>query len=247
MSALVSLGVELRTKVIYLGTSLLGVFIAFLHEIEVWTYLVVYPLVTGTGVLCTFTPFEHLKASLSLSGYLTLGVLVVWVTYMGTTFLLPSLYRREAKGLVGILWGHLLVQGMCGLCVGMTGPFLVHTLIPFTSGHLPQLEAYVSFVWVVYGGIHFSLGLCWAVCILLVTTPGVGTTLGNNRRWVHLGALCLSALLSPPELSLQLLCTLSLCLCLETVFLVTTLATTYTHLPRYRGFEMGGLQDGGKD
>lgn len=129
----------------------------------------------------------------------------------------------------------------------MTGPFLVHTLIPFTSGHLPQLEAYVSFVWVVYGGIHFSLGLCWAVCILLVTTPGVGTTLGNNRRWVHLGALCLSALLSPPELSLQLLCTLSLCLCLETVFLVTTLATTYTHLPRYRGFEMGGLQDGGKD
>ena len=78
MSALVSLGVELRTKVIYLGTSLLGVFIAFFHEIEVWTYLVVYPLVTGTGVLCTFTPFEHLKASLSLSGYLTLGVLVVW-------------------------------------------------------------------------------------------------------------------------------------------------------------------------
>jgi Sec-independent protein secretion pathway component TatC len=177
--------------------------------LQQWTpclYLLTGPLGPQVGPLLSFRVTEGVTLWLGVSGVVATVCTLPLVAYQGVCFVRPGLYgssgrwwsRRVCLVLVG--QGCLLAVSLGWVAPTWCGVFLQQQASQGLQ-YLPHLGTYLHTL----GGV---VGLCQLLG-LLWWCPGLDWGLHSRRRgW--LGALLLSALLSPPEPLVQGLGTLLL-------------------------------------
>lgn len=101
------------------------------------------------------------------------------------------------------------------------------TNVANTWHHVPRLIHYVSFSITFSFGMQLFSQLPWLALILYKIWPFPIHSFYTLRKYVHVGALCLSAFLCPPDLYLQTYLWLVFVVCIETMYLCICIASTY--------------------
>lgn len=129
-------------------------------------------------------------------------------------FVSPALYRHEKKTAVPFILSSVLMFTLgtvyCYFVVfGALFPFIA-SFSPQSVNFAPDIEAYISFLLHMF--LAFGLAFETPVAVFLMVSSGVFElkSLKKARRYVIVGAFAVSAVLTPPDVTSQLLLALPL-------------------------------------
>lgn len=205
-ASLMSHLLELRERLLKAGGSVLLVFLVLLPFAQQVFALVAKPLMSklpaGATMVATqvaspfLTPF---KATF----YTAILLAMPLVIYQVWAFVAPGLYRREKRVAV-----PLLVSSVLLFFVGVA--FAYFAIFPVMFGFftasapsgvqvMTDINAYLDFVLVLF--ISFGVAFEVPVAVVLLAVIGVVSVkaLAAARRYVFLGAFCISMVLTPPD------------------------------------------------
>lgn len=222
--------IELRQRLVRAALSVLVVFLALTPFMKQIYDLLAAPLTAtlppGTKLLATsvVSPFlVPLKATL-LVGFV---IALPYVLYQAWAFVAPGLYRHEKRLAVPIIVSSvaMFLAGIafCYFVVFRLLFPVINSFAPSSVSFAPDIDAYFSFVL----GMFFAFGLTFETPIVLVVLTRLGIVsvdqLRGARPYFIVGAFIVAAIVTPPDVTSQLLLAVPLCLLFEIGLVVSML------------------------
>ncbi len=177
---------------------------------------------------------EALQSMFLISLFICSMCMFPFIYYFIITFILPSCFKTEIYYIYIISIGSILSSMLAYLLtIYILVPNVLHfflyldTNVANTWHHVPRLIHYVSFSITFSFGMQLFSQLPWLALILYKIWPFPIHSFNTLRKYVHVGALCLSAFLCPPDLYLQTYLWLVFVVCIETMYLCICIASTY--------------------
>ena len=180
----------------------------------------------GTSLLAVGV-ISPVMGPLKLVLFVAFAVSLPWVLWQLWQFVAPGLYKKEKKSAL-----IFVISSLCMFAAGTAYCYFVvfNFLFPFIASFAPQsisfapdVESYISFMlhMFVSFGLAFEtpVALCFLICFD-ITSP---ETLKLARRYIIVGAFALPAVLSPPDVTSQLLLALPLIALFEAGMMISTL------------------------
>ncbi len=222
--------VELRSRLIRAALAILVVFICLMPWASQIYDLLALPLINampeGTRMISTgvVAPFlVPIKVTAMAAFVIALPV----VLYQTWAFVAPGLYAHERRFALPVVVGStllfLLGMAFCYFFVfGMVFKFIAG-FAPASITVAPDIEQYLSFVMSMFlaFGITFEVPI---VVLLLVRTGLVSVAqLREARRYVIVGAFVVAAVVTPPDVTSQLMLAIPMCVLFEIGLLLASL------------------------
>jgi sec-independent protein translocase protein TatC len=222
--------IELRLRLVRAAAAILIVFAAlspFMRQIfDVLSKPMMAALPQGTKLLATgvIAPF---MVPLKVTLFSALLIALPYVLYQVWAFVAPGLYQHEKRlALPVIVSSVLMFFGGIAYCY-----FVVFRVIfPFMTRFAPQsvsvtpdIDAYFNFVLRMF--VAFGVTFEVPIAVLLLVRMGVTSVarLRRARPYAIVGAFVVAAILTPPDVTSQLLLALPLCLLFELGLLLAAL------------------------
>ncbi|MCH9608534.1 MAG: Sec-independent protein translocase protein TatC [Chlamydiales bacterium] len=209
---------EFRATLIKIAfTLLLGFSLTFFFHKPILSWLIA-PIESQLVLLSPFEGFAvACKVAFLSALVLTSPLLLIHLL----SFILPALYTKERKLLLPLLFASFFFMvGGALFCYGVTLPLALNFLKKFSLGiNLWTLTHTVSFIL----SLLFAHALAFECVVIgfVLTHYAIFThsRLIQSRRYVYVGLLIASAILTPPDVISQLLLALPLTLLFEGMIL----------------------------
>jgi sec-independent protein translocase protein TatC len=231
--------IELRQRLVRAAAAILIVFAAltpFMREIfDLMSRPMIEALPQGTKLLATgvIAPF---MVPLKVTLFSALLIALPYVLYQVWAFVAPGLYQHEKRLAVPVIVSSVLMFfGGVAYCY-----FVVFRVIfPFMTRFAPQsvsvspdIDAYFNFVLRMF--VAFGVTFEVPIAVLLLVRMGMTSVarLRQARPYAIVGAFVVAAILTPPDVTSQLLLALPLCLLFELGLLLAALFGTRRAEPR---------------
>jgi sec-independent protein translocase protein TatC len=211
-ATLISHLVELRTRVLKAGVTVLAVFVCLVPFAQQIFTGVADPLMSklpeGSTMIATqvaspfITPF---KTTLFVALFFAMPVVI----YQVWAFVAPGLYRREKKFAVPLVISSIVLF-YCGIAFAYWVVFplmfaFFTSVTPEGVAMMTDISSYLDFILTIF----FAFGLAFEVPIatVMLVASGLMSTksLRGKRPYVFLGAFVLGMLLTPPDVISQTL------------------------------------------
>jgi len=217
--------IELRRRLLYcVAALLLSFFVAFYFAEQIFGFLV-HPLAAAGQTKVIYTQiFEAFFVQVKVAFFAAMMLSFPVIANQLWQFVAPGLYRQEKKALLPFLLATpVLFIGGAAMAYYIAVPMALHFLLSYqgdlgggiTQEALPSVAAYLSFVmqFLFAFGVSFLL----PVVLMLLERAGIVTRkqLVGARRYAIVGAFAIAAVLTPPDVSSQLLLAIPLCLLYE--------------------------------
>jgi sec-independent protein translocase protein TatC len=222
--------IELRSRVVRAALAVLVVFLAlspFMRQIfDVLSQPMVHALPQGAKLLATgvITPFMvPLKVTLFAAFLLASPV----VLYQAWAFVAPGLYQHEKRLALPVLVSSV---GMFFAGIAYCYVVVFRVIFSFISGFAPEnvnvspdIEQYFDFVMRMF--IAFGLAFEVPIVVVLLVRFGIVSVakLRHLRPYMVVGAFVIAAIVTPPDVSSQMLLAVPLWLLFELGVLLGTL------------------------
>jgi sec-independent protein translocase protein TatC len=219
--------VELRNRLIRAVAAIIVVFLCLMPwASEIYDLLaspMLHSLPEGTKMIATgvITPFfVPVKITLMAAFVISLPV----VLYQAWAFVAPGLYAHERRfALPMVVGGTLLfITGMafCYFFVFQTVFHFIATFAPKSITVAPDIEQYLSFVMTMF--LAFGVTFEVPIIVLLLVKTGLVTVkqLREARRYVIVGAFVVAAVVTPPDVTSQIMLALPMCVLYEVGVLI---------------------------
>jgi sec-independent protein translocase protein TatC len=214
--------VELRDRLMRALVAILLVFVCMMPWSGVVYDLLAQPMMAnlpaGTKMIATgvVTPFMvPLKVTLLAAFLVALPV----VLYQAWAFIAPGLYAHEKKFALPLVIGStflfLLGVAFCYFFVFGTVFKFITQFAPASITPAPDIEQYLNFVMTMFlaFGVTFEVPV---VVVLLVKFNIVGIDkLKEARPYAIVGAFVIAAVVTPPDVTSQLMLAIPMCLLFE--------------------------------
>ncbi|HSD39423.1 MAG TPA: twin-arginine translocase subunit TatC [Rhodocyclaceae bacterium] len=219
--------VELRNRLIRAVAAIIVVFLCLMPWASNIYDLLAAPMLQslpeGTKMIATgvITPFfVPVKITLMAAFVIALPV----VLYQAWAFVAPGLYAHERRfALPMVVGGTLLfITGMafCYFFVFQTVFHFIATFAPKSITVAPDIEQYLSFVMTMF--LAFGVTFEVPIIVLLLVKTGLVTVkqLREARRYVIVGAFVVAAVVTPPDVTSQIMLALPMCVLYEVGLLI---------------------------
>ncbi|MFT3733608.1 MAG: twin-arginine translocase subunit TatC [Rhodocyclaceae bacterium] len=214
--------VELRNRLIRAVLAIVVVFLCLMpfasHIYDLLAAPMLQNLPEGTKMIATgvVAPFfVPIKVTLMAAFVLALPV----VLYQAWGFVAPGLYAHERRFVLPMIIGStfLFLAGMafCYFFVfGMVFKFIAN-FAPASITVAPDIEEYLSFAISMF--LAFGVTFEVPIVVLVLVKTGLVTVaqLREARRYVIVGAFVVAAVVTPPDVTSQLLLAIPMCLLYE--------------------------------
>jgi sec-independent protein translocase protein TatC len=231
--------IELRNRLIRAGLAILVAFLCLMPWAGDIYDLLAHPMMAalpeGTRMIATgvVTPFMvPVKVTLMVAFVLALPV----VLYQAWAFVAPGLYAHERRFALPMIVGSTLLfalgMAFCYFFVFGTVFSFIASFAPKSITPAPDIEQYLSFVMTMFlaFGVTFEVPV---VVILLVKTGLVSIEqLSQARRYVIVGAFVVAAVVTPPDVTSQIMLAVPMCLLFEVGLLIARLMQNRTQPDR---------------
>jgi len=222
--------IELRQRLVKAAIAVLIVFLSLTPFMNRIYDLLAAPLTAilpeGTKLLATsvVSPFlVPLKATL-LVGFV---IALPFVLYQVWAFVAPGLYRHEKRlALPVIVSSFLMFLAGVAFCYFVVFRLLfpvIRSFAPSSVSFAPDIDAYFSFVL----GMFVAFGLTFETPIVLVALTRLGIVsvakLKSIRPYFIVGAFIIAAVVTPPDVTSQMMLALPLCLLFELGLLISSI------------------------
>lgn len=221
--------IELRTRLIraLIGVGLVSLclmpFASHIYDLLAAPMMAALPQgakMIATGVVAPF--FVPLKVTL-LVGFL---IALPWVLWQVWAFVAPGLYAHEKR-----LAGPLVIASTLLFFLGMAFCyfFVFGTVFKFIAGFSPKsilpapdIEQYLSFVMTMF--LAFGVTFEVPIVVILLVKIGLVTVkkLREIRSYVIVAAFVIAAVVTPPDVSSQIMLAVPMCLLYEIGILVAS-------------------------
>jgi sec-independent protein translocase protein TatC len=214
--------VELRERMMWAGGAVLLTFFCLVPWSGTVYDLLAQPMIAtlppGTKMIATgvITPFMvPLKVTLMAAFVLALPV----VLYQAWGFVAPGLYAHEKKFALPLVIGStfLFLAGIafCYFFVFGTVFKFIAQVSPSSITPAPDIEQYLSFVMTMF--LAFGVTFEVPVAVVLLVKFGVVSLdkLKEMRPYAIVGAFVISAVVTPPDVTSQILLAVPMCLLFE--------------------------------
>lgn len=201
--------VELRSRLLKLGTAVVLVFVVLLPFSKTIFNFVAEPLVSQLdgGQMIATNPISVVFTPFKLTFIVALAVAMPIVLYQVWAFVAPGLYRKERRFAFPLLASSIaLFYAGIAFAYFVLFPLVFKFLVAFAPDIvdvLPDITHYVSFVVM----ISFVFGLAFEVPVATVLIVWTGLTtpakLSKARPYVFLGAFVIGMFLTPPDVISQ--------------------------------------------
>jgi sec-independent protein translocase protein TatC len=220
--------VELRQRLVRSAIAVLVVMVAltpFMKEIyDLFAAPLTNTLPPGTKLLATsvVSPFlVPLKATLLVAFIIALPV----VLYQAWAFVAPGLYKHEKRlALPIIVSSFLMFLAGVAFCYFVVFRLLfpvIYSFAPSSVNFAPDIEAYFSFALTMF----FAFGLTFETPIVLVVLTRLGIVTVDKLRAIRpyfiVGAFIVAAIVTPPDVTSQLMLAIPLCVLFELGILIS--------------------------
>lgn len=221
---------ELRNRLIRAVLALLVVFLCMMPFASEIYDLLALPMLQNlpegtkmiaTGVVAPF--FVPIKVTL-LAAFV---VALPFVLYQAWAFVAPGLYAHERRFVLPMIVGStfLFLAGMafCYFFVfGMVFKFIA-SFAPASITVAPDIEQYLSFAISMF--LAFGVTFEVPVVVLVLVKTGLVTVaqLREARRYVIVGAFVVAAVVTPPDVTSQLLLAIPMCILYEVGILLAAM------------------------
>jgi sec-independent protein translocase protein TatC len=222
--------IELRQRLVKSAVAVLVVTVAlmpFMKQIyDLFAAPITQTLPAGTKLLATsvVSPFlVPLKATLLVAFVIALPV----VLYQAWAFVAPGLYKHEKRlALPIIVSSFMMFLAGVAFCYFVVFRLLFPVIYSFTPeavNFAPDIEAYFSFVLTMF----FAFGLTFETPIVIVVLTRLGMVtvekLRSIRPYFVVGAFIVAAVVTPPDVTSQLMLAVPLVILFELGILVSAL------------------------
>ena len=161
------------------------------------------------GPLHYFAPMEAFKVQLEFGAFLAIALSFPWCMFQIWSFIVPALKKTERKFILrGTFLSSLLFLLGAAFCIVLILPLLMKFSAGFSSSELMPmlgLEPFLSLA----GGITLAFGLMFQLPLLVLLAVRFGwlsaAAVRHARPYVWTAILILSALLTPPDITSQLM------------------------------------------
>jgi sec-independent protein translocase protein TatC len=225
--------IELRNRLIRALLAVLVIFIALVPWSATIYDLLAQPMIAtlppGTKMIATgvITPFMvPIKVTLMAAFVLALPV----VLYQAWAFVAPGLYAHEKKFALPLIVGAtgLFISGMafCYFFVFNTVFKVINEFAPSSITPAPDIEQYLNFVMTMF----LAFGVTFEVPIIVVLLVRFGVVsldkLKEFRPYAIVGAFIVAAVVTPPDVTSQIMLALPMCLLYELGLIVARFVGT---------------------
>lgn len=231
--------IELRNRLIRAGLAILVAFLCLMPWAGDIYDLLAHPMMAalpeGTRMIATgvVTPFMvPVKVTLMVAFVLALPV----VLYQAWAFVAPGLYAHERRFALPMIVGSTLLfalgMAFCYFFVFGTVFSFIASFAPKSITPAPDIEQYLSFVMTMF--LAFGVTFEVPVVVILLVKTGLVTIeqLSQARRYVIVGAFVVAAVVTPPDVTSQIMLAVPMCLLFETGLLIARLMQKRTQPDR---------------
>ncbi|MEC5386712.1 twin-arginine translocase subunit TatC [Uliginosibacterium sp. H3] len=214
--------VELRNRLIRAVAAIVVVFLCLMPWASNIYDLLALPMLQalpeGTKMIATgvITPFfVPVKITLMAAFIIALPV----VLYQAWAFVAPGLYAHERRfALPMVVGGTLLFLAGMAFCYFFVFNTVFHFISSFAPKSItvaPDIEQYLSFVMTMF--LAFGVTFEVPIVVLLLVKTGIVTVkqLREARRYVIVGAFVVAAVVTPPDVTSQIMLALPMCVLYE--------------------------------
>lgn len=222
--------IELRNRLIRAGLAILVAFLCLMPWAGDIYDLLAHPMMAalpeGTRMIATgvVTPFMvPVKVTLMVAFVLALPV----VLYQAWAFVAPGLYAHERRFALPMIVGSTLLfalgMAFCYFFVFGTVFSFIASFAPKSITPAPDIEQYLSFVMTMF--LAFGVTFEVPVVVILLVKTGLVTIeqLSQARRYVIVGAFVVAAVVTPPDVTSQIMLAVPMCLLFELGLLIARL------------------------
>jgi sec-independent protein translocase protein TatC len=214
--------IELRSRLIRAITGVLLIFVCLMPFASRIYDLLAAPMMMAlpegvhmiaTGVVAPF--FVPMKVTLMAAFVVALP----WVLYQAWAFIAPGLYAHEKRLAVPLVIGSsllfLLGMAFCYFFVFGTVFKFISTFAPKSIMPAPDIEQYISFVMTMF--LAFGMAFEVPIIVILLVKAGIVTVekLKEVRRYVIVSAFVVAAVVTPPDVTSQIMLAVPMCLLYE--------------------------------
>lgn len=224
--------IELRSRVVRAAIAIVAVFVCMLPFASSIYDLLAAPMIAtlppGTKMIATgvITPFfVPMKVTLMAAFVVALPV-VLWQAW---AFIAPGLYAHEKRLALPLVVATclLFLSGMafCYFFVFKTVFAFIAAVSPASITPAPDIEQYLSFVMTMF--IAFGLTFEVPVVVVLLVKTGVVSVeqLREARSYVIVGAFVIAAIVTPPDVTSQIMLAVPMCVLYELGILAARMLT----------------------
>lgn len=227
LASFISHLIELRDRLVRSAIVVILVFLVlmpFASEIfDVLAAPMMQALPAGAHMIATgvITPF---LIPVKITLVLALLISLPWVLYQVWAFVAPGLYLHEKRLIAPLVISSsaLFVAGVafCYFFVFRVVFAFVNQFAPKSISVAPDIESYLDFVLTMF----LAFGLTFEVPIIVIVLVRMGFVsvekLRAIRPYIIVGAFVVSAVVTPPDITSQLLLAVPMCLLFELGLLV---------------------------
>jgi len=222
LASFISHLIELRDRLVRIAVVVILVFLALMpFAAQIFDFLaapMMHALPAGAHMIATgvVTPFLiPVKITLVLSLLISLP----WVLYQIWAFIAPGLYAHEKKLIAPLVISSsaLFMAGVafCYFFVFRVVFSFVNQFAPKSISVAPDIESYLDFVLTMF----LAFGVTFEVPIIVIVMVRMGFVtvekLKAVRPYVIVGAFVVAAIVTPPDVTSQLLLAVPMCLLFE--------------------------------
>ena len=222
LASFISHLIELRDRLVRIAVVVVIVFLALMPFAAQIFDLLAAPMMqalpSGAHMIATgvITPF---LIPVKITLVLALLISLPWVLYQIWAFIAPGLYAHEKKLIAPLVISSsaLFVAGIafCYFFVFRVVCAFVNQFAPKSISVAPDIESYLDFVLTMF----LAFGVTFEVPIIVVVLVRMGFVsvekLRSIRPYIIVGAFVVAAVVTPPDVTSQLLLAVPMCLLFE--------------------------------
>ncbi|MCD6027215.1 MAG: tatC [Solimicrobium sp.] len=219
--------IELRDRLVRISLVVIAVFLALMPFASSIFDLLAAPMMqalpAGAHMIATgvITPF---LIPVKITLVVALIISLPWVLYQVWAFVAPGLYAHEKKLVAPLVVGSsaLFMAGMafCYFFVFRVVFTFVNQFAPKSIALAPDIESYLDFVLTMF----LAFGVTFEVPIIVIVLVRMGiitvARLKELRPYIIVGAFVIAAIVTPPDVTSQLLLAVPMCLLYEIGLLI---------------------------
>lgn len=219
--------VELRDRLVRISVVVIIVFLGLMpfasHIFDLLAAPMMQALPSGAHMIATgvVTPF---LIPVKITLVVALLISLPWVLYQIWAFVAPGLYAHEKKLIAPLVIGSsvLFLAGVafCYFFVFRVVFAFVNQFAPKSIAVAPDIENYLDFVMTMF----LAFGVTFEVPVIVVVLVRMGfvtvARLKEIRPYVIVGAFVVAAIVTPPDVTSQLLLAVPMCLLFEIGLLI---------------------------
>lgn len=238
LASFISHLIELRDRLVRISIVVVVVFLALMPFASQIFDLLAAPMMqalpAGAHMIATgvITPF---LIPVKITLVLALIISLPWVLYQIWAFVAPGLYAHEKKLIAPLVIASsgLFIAGVafCYFFVFRVVFSFVNQFAPKSISVAPDIESYLDFVLTMF----LAFGVTFEVPIIVIVLVRMGFVtvekLKSIRPYVIVGAFVVAAIVTPPDVTSQLLLAVPMCLLYELGLLIAPWFAKATSAP----------------